>query len=213
MPILAAVFIFLFTYRRIRPLIDLNRLRRATVLLLIVIGSFFFFYQAMSFLYSHGLGAISNPYLRRALTTGTLSDRLRASDLLLTNTKISIMGDGLGSAGYFARKFGYETTNVDYHNIFVDMIDSMGLIGLFLFIYLLYFSFKQALWNIHHEPEPYARRLLISLFCLILGMITVGHFNGAVFHFGRALPIYFWGILGILTHYRSNSNQSHLNNF
>lgn len=212
MPILSAAYIFIFTYRRVRPLFEIKKIRRASILLLIIVGSFFIFYLLMSFLYTTGLGSSSNPILHRILTTGTLSDRLRASDILLSSTQLDIFGSGLGSASYFASKFGYQTSDVDYHNIFIDMMDTLGIIGLGIFFIFLYFSIKQTLWNIYHESNPYTRKLLVSVFGLILGMITVGHFNGAVFYFGRAIPIYFWGMLGILTHYHNDSIETSLRN-
>jgi hypothetical protein len=201
MPLLAVGYILLFSIRKIRPLLDLKRLRRASLLLLVVIGSFAVFYGMMSFLYGRKLFSTSNPYLSRALTTGTLEARLRL-DYLWGGGEVGLFGKGLANSSYFALRFNLETSDVNYHNIFIDMTEELGILGLLIFIWLLYEMFKNAIRNISLQTHPYSRGILVAYFGLILGMITIGHFNGAVFYFGHAMPFYFWGICGILTHYQ-----------
>jgi hypothetical protein len=202
MPILAAGFIFVFNYSRIRPFISLGNLRKASFILLFVTGSFGIFYLAMSSI--HGMrfvSATSNAYLRRALGTGTLEARLRVSNFFGGDMSISFLGNGLAASNYFARKFDFVSVDVNYHNIFVDMVDAMGVIGLVSFLLLLYLLFRSAIISIINQSEPQTRTLLVAIFGLLLALITVGHFNGAVFYFGRAIPVYFWSIAGILANF------------
>lgn len=201
MPILALGFIFLFSYSKIRPLFSLQRWRKASLLLMGIIASFFIFYALMSGLYGHNLVSSSNSYLLRAFGTGTLEARLQVNSLQVENARTFLLGKGLAKTGFFARKFDFESRDVNYHNIFVDMVDSMGLIGLGLFLWFLYSLLKQSLLNIKSLTDLRTRRLMISIIGLVLAMITVGHFNGAVFYFGRAIPAYFWAFCGIIAHY------------
>lgn len=205
MPIFAAGFIFLFSYRKIRPLFDLKNWRRASWLLLGIVGAFFAFYLMMVGLYGRQLVPVSSPYLYRALGTGTLEARLQVNSVSIGRLKSAgLTGRGLAGSGFFARKFGFESKDVDYHNIFVDMLDSMGVLGLSIFLGLLYLLFKQSIKTIESQTRWQTRRVLVALFGLVLAMLTVGHFNGAVFYFGRALPYYFWAICGILAHYHES---------
>ena len=202
MPLLAAGFIFLFTYRRIRPFFSLLNLRKASLLLLLVTGLFGIFYLAMSSLYGVQIvSAGSNSYLKRALGTNTLEARLKVDSFLGENADLSVFGNGLAGSEYFARKFDFVSSDVNYHNIFVDMVDAMGVVGLVIFMLLLYLLIRAAITSIDYQTNPQTRTLLVALFGLFLAMVTVGHFNGAVFYFGRALPAYFWTICGILAHF------------
>lgn len=200
MPPIAAGFIVLFQYRKIKPLFNLQKLRQGSLLLLAVVGAFFPFYVAMSNLYGMQLISSSNPYLVRAFGTGTLYARLQWMSLPSLRN-IGLLGKGLAAVGYFARKFGFETTDVNFHNIFVDMLDAMGVAGLGLFLWLLYLLFKRIIANIEVQSDARKRRGVVGLFSLILAMVVVSHFNGAVFYYGRAVPYYFWGLCGILAHY------------
>lgn len=200
MPPIAGGFILLFRYRRIKPLLNLQGLRRGSRLLLIVVGSFLIFYLLLSNLYGTQLISGTHPYLRRSFGTSTLYARLQWRNYLSTQ-RISILGEGLASVGYMARKFGFESSDVQFHNIFVDMVESMGVIGLGLFLWLLYLLFRRARLSVQIQSDAQTHRSLAAVFGLILAMLTVGHFNGAVFYFGRALPHYFWGFCGVLTHY------------
>lgn len=202
MPVLAAGFIFFFTYSRVRPFFSLRNLRKPSLLLLFITSSFGIIYIALSFL--HGVrffSATSNSYLERAFDTGTLEARLRGNRFLSENTDFSIFGNGLASSAYFARKFEYVSTVENYHNVFLDMISEMGVLGLFFFLVLLYFLFKAGITSIVYQRDPNNRMLLVGLFGLILAMMMVSHFNNAVFYFGRAIPVYFWSMTGILAHF------------
>jgi hypothetical protein len=203
MPILAFGFIISFKYDRVRPFFQIHNLRKASLFLLLITSSFAIFYLAMSSLYGVRLvSAASNSYLRRALGTGTFEARLKVSNLIGNDTSTSLIGKGLASTGYFARKFEFSSSDINYHNIYVDMIDQMGIIGLGIFLILLYLVIRTALIRINAQANLKNREFLVSLFALFLAMMTVGHFNGAVFHFGRAIPFYFWAICGILTHFQ-----------
>ncbi|HKZ43205.1 MAG TPA: hypothetical protein VJ044_19765, partial [Candidatus Hodarchaeales archaeon] len=149
-----------------------------------------------------------NSYLVRAFGTGTLEARLRLSRFLGENTDLSILGNGLAGSGFFARKFDFVSEDVNYHNMFIDMIDAMGLVGLGFFLILLYVLIRAGLTNVIFQTVPETRNYLVALFGLLLAMLTVGHFNGAVFYFGRAIPVYFWSIAGILAHFERPASQS-----
>jgi hypothetical protein len=203
-PILAFGFIFLFKYDRIRPLFYFPNLRKASLILLAITTSFGVFYLAMSSLYGISLvSASSNSYLRRALGTGTFEARLKVSNLLVGDTRASLLGKGLASTGYFARKFDFSVTDINYHNIYVDTVDKMGFVGLGIFVIFLYLLIRSAVIQINSQTNPQTRELLIFLFGVFLALMTVSHFNGAVFYFGRAIPVFFWSICGILVHFKS----------
>ncbi|MBC8492606.1 MAG: hypothetical protein H8D43_02380, partial [Chloroflexi bacterium] len=140
MPAIAAAFVLLFRYRRIKPLFNLQKLHRASLVLLAMIGSFVVFYAVVSNLAGTSLVTTANPYLRRALTTSTLYARVRWTSEL---SKISLFGQGLASEGGIAGKFGGETMDVYLHNLFADILESMGIVGLGLFLWLLYLLFKR----------------------------------------------------------------------
>jgi hypothetical protein len=205
MPLLAIGFIFLFSYSRIRPLFNVKRWRKASLLILGIVGSFFIFYLMMSSLYGRRLVDTSNPYLVRALGTGTLEARLHINSLLTGRSDSLVLGKGLANTGFFSRKFDFEPADVNFHNIFVDMVDSTGIVGLALFLWFLYLLIKQSIMNIETQTDQRSRRPLVAVLALVLAMVTVGHFNGAVFHFGRALPAYFWAFCGILAHFNGPS--------
>ena len=200
MPPIAVAFVVLFQYGKIKPLFNLRRLRKGSLLFLAVTGSFFLIYLIASNLYGRQLVTASNPYLLRAFGTSTLYARLQWTSLLSTRN-ISLLGNGLATTVFFARKFGFATNDIDYHNIVVDMLDSMGIIGLGLFSIMLYLLSTRAITNIEIQRHRQQRRLLATLFGLILAMLIVSHFNGAVFYYGRAIPYYFWGICGMVVHY------------
>ena len=220
MPILAAFYIFTLTHYRITPLIDIHKFRRASLILIVVVCSFFVFYIVMDFLYGNSIiPAFNNPYLRRVFGTGTLEARLRLDSFVSVFSIQNPFGNGLANSSFFASKFSFDSTDINYHNIFLDMLGSMGIIGLIIFLIFMYQLFKKALMKIRIESDIEGKRILIGLFCLILAMLTVGHFNGAIFYFGRAIPIYFWAICGILSHYelglvsQNTNTHSTTNNF
>lgn len=203
MPAFSALFIIIFVYNRIRPVIDFRKLRRASWLLIGVVCSFFIFYIVMNLLYGNTfIPSFSNPYLQRVLGTGTLEARLSLDNFISTISWQNPLGSGLANSSFFARKFEFSSADVNYHNIFLDMIGSMGLISVTIFLSFMYFLFRHSLAIINFESNTQARRVLYGLFSLILAMLIVGHFNGAVFYFGRAIPVYFWAICGILAHYK-----------
>ena len=203
MPIIAAAFIVIFIFERIRPIIRFRKFRRVSWMLICIIFSFFIFYLIMNFLYNYDVvPALSNPYLKRVFGTGTLSARLRIEDFYSAGSLLSLFGSGLANSSFFASKFSFSSSDVNFHNIFLDMIGSLGIIGILSFIAFMYFSIRHSLFLIYLEQDLKSRRLLIGLFSLVIGMLIIGHFNGAVFYFGRAIPVYFWAIVGILAHYQ-----------
>jgi hypothetical protein len=203
LPLIAFGFVFLFYYRSIKPIINIHKYRRVMIILIAVVFSFFIFYVVMDLLYNYDIiPSFSNPYLNRIFGTGTLSARLRLNELSIPGNYLSLLGSGLASSSYFAAKFSFSSTDINFHNIFLDMLGSLGIIGLASFLFFLFFFIRHVLKLIKFDDDRISKRILIGLFSLILGMLMVGHFNGAVFYFGRALPIYFWGICGILAHYQ-----------
>lgn len=198
-PAIAATFILLFSYRRIRPLFSLQKLHQASSVLLTIIFSFVVFYAGVSKLAGTSLVTTTNPYLKRALTTSTLFARVRWTTEL---SKLSLLGQGLASEGGIAGKFGGGTRDVYLHNLFADILESMGVIGVGFFLWLFYLLVKRIIATLRLQREPTKRRVFIALFSLVLAMlIASGLANGPVFYFGRAIPYYFWAFCGILTHY------------
>jgi hypothetical protein len=184
-------------------------LRRAMIMVTFVTGSYFALQLVMRKLYGISLPAllgIAGPYARRILGTSTLEARLR----LPTLDNISLWGTGLANANFLSNKFGVADAGpvVNYHNIFLDMLQSLGVIGLLLFLVFLFVFFATALRNIYREKDPGRQRILIALFGLVLALVTVGHFNGAVFYFGHAIPFYFWALCGFLVHPSAEINNA-----
>lgn len=212
MPPLAFGFIFLFSYRRITPLFSLMHLRRAALLLTGIVGSFLVFYLIMGGLYGQRLVRTSNPYLQRALGTGTLEARLQFTEALTSGYSFSLFGRGLASSGYFASKFGFKSEDINFHNIFIDIADSLGLIGLALFLIFLYLFIRRVILVVESEGDRYIRRILIANLALVLSMITVGHFNGITFYSGHVIPFFFWALCGILAHFSRDNTTKTLSN-
>jgi hypothetical protein len=199
MPIMAAICIVAFQSKKLMSRINIRNLRQTTAVLLAgLIGSFLILTLILGSLYRTELVSPSNPYIQRAFETNTLYARIQWRDLLSAQD-ISMLGNGLATTGRFAGEF--ESRDINYHNIFIDMIDSLGLFGLTLFLWVLYLLFKRAFVTIRSQDDVLAQRLLVALFALVLAMLWVGHFNGAVFYHGRVIPYLFWGFCGILAHY------------
>ena len=201
MLIVAGICILALQSKKLMSRINIRNIRQTTgVLLAGLIGSFFILTLILSSLYRTELVSPSNPYVHRAFETNTLYARIQWRDLLSARDT-SMLGNGLATTGRFAGKFEFESKDINYHNIFIDMMDSLGLFGLTLFLWLLYLLFKRAFVIIRYLDDVLAQRLLVALFALVLAMLWVGHFNGAVFYHGRVIPYFFWGFCGILVHY------------
>jgi hypothetical protein len=206
MPVMAAAFVFLFQFHKIRSFFtERNPRQISCIVMAVLIGSFFALTLILSSLYRAELVSLSNPYIRRAFETNTLYARLKWRDILSAQD-ISILGNGLANIKRFAEKFGFESGDISYHNIFIDMLDSQGVIGLTLFLLLLYLLFKRAVTAVQvTQTDALARRLLVALFALVVAMLWAGHFNDAVFYHGRVIPYFFWGFCGILAHFDSKN--------
>jgi hypothetical protein len=201
MPIVAALCFLALQSKKLMSLISIRSMNRIVVALLGgLVGSFLILTLILSGLYKTELVSPSNPYVHRAFETNTLYARIQWRDFF-SPQDASLFGNGLAATGRLAGKFEFESGDINYHNIFIDMMDSLGLFGLILFLLLLYLLLKRALITIRYLDDPLARRLLAALFALVLAMLWVGHFNGAVFYHGRAVPYFFWGFCGILAHY------------
>ncbi len=146
------------------------------------------FYSAnfiANFLYSFmGLaGMTQNPFLARALTFGTLSDRVGAVSAFWQDLpNLWLLGKGLAASDWITSKFGgFSDLPLNYgrHNFIVQYLWWGGVIGLLLMMVLLAKAFQKA------EFEYLKGRLPLSVLGIfaayLVSMVLLGQGNGSSF--------------------------------
>jgi O-antigen ligase len=128
---------------------------------------------------------------------GRLSELLVAWQMFMDHP---ILGVGVGNyPNYYqsySRQIGLDprTENREPHNLFMEVAAETGLVGLIVFIGILYFSFKSVLdaWRKFRELDLPDYAGLVAVF----GIGLVGYFAAAMFIHG-AYPRYLWLLVGI----------------
>lgn len=201
MPVTFGICCFALSGRMIKPLLDLRRLRQPILWILALVLSYFIVVVILANLYGKQLVQTSNPWLLRVLETGTLAARLRGMSLL-SQGRVTLFGQGLATTGFIAQKFELQTQYVGTHNIFLEILELLGVVGVFCFILLLLFLLKRSFLLIDDSDNPWYKRYRIVLTALVVALVLVGHFSGPVFYWGKTLPYYFWGLCGMIGHLR-----------
>jgi len=156
-------------------------------------------------LYTSGLLATQNPYLSRIFDTGTLSARLAwAEQLPEAIRRGGLLGQGLAYTPLIGPKFGLVVESLYSHNMLIDLIEQLGLLGLLLFLLFTYRLFARSFRLIGTAEPRRARDALRLLTAVIMSWIVVGHINYAVFFSGPLLSYLFWGLCGAVAHFHAS---------
>jgi len=157
--------------------------------------SFFGASIAVNMLYSvrQLVDVSNNPIIARALTFGTLYDRIRSVDMFWKSLpQLWLRGYGYAADSWITSKFGGFTSlpvNFSEHNVVVELLWYFGLPGLILFSAVVFVALSHV-WR-YSPNDGLARATLGLLAAYVLGMYFTGLANGAVF-----LNFYFFFMLG-----------------
>lgn len=133
------------------------------------------------------------PFLRRALTTGTYEARVRAWKAFLTDPDLRRpLGHGMGMASYARRKFTGEQGPTP-HNQLLAVLYETGWVGVALFVWVFVRAFR-LISRIGKFPSR-TRLLLLPFVGVVIGTTYVGV---ALMNFwdSRTAATFFWLSLG-----------------
>lgn len=214
LPILVWVVHRFFYLKRIKPILNLDKLRKPSIIILGLGGSYLIFVLVFSILFNLSIfrQIQGNPYLKRSLNTASLEARLRSGQVL-EKQRFSIAGEGLSStgqaltrAGVFESSSNQKAEDVNFHNIFIDMLEEMGVIGVLLFLLVLFYFYKQSLSRIDHASNLTTQRICITIVAMISGLLIIAQIDRAIFFVGELWPYYFWGMTGAVANFRISYN-------
>ncbi len=208
LPIVIGMVYFLLYYAEIRPIINLRKVRTPLVVITLLACSYLLFALIFTQLYGTKLfgGYGDNPYLKRLLNTSSLEARLRTDDLF-SQDRLSLAGHGLSATGQNLRRSGVigmdnnDTQDVNFHNMFFDMAEEMGLIGVGIFLGLLYHLYRNSLNYVNAKMLPSNRRIPITLLSIITGLLIIAQIDRALFWAGELWPYYFWAMVGAVANF------------
>lgn len=188
---MGAIFMLIYAFLARRFLV----LLKPGVVLMSMIGLYFATNLASNLLYSlNWISALfNNQVIARALTFGTLADRIQSLDnfwqLLSQNW---LMGLGYAASPWISRKFGgFDTlvSELGQHNVVNQLLLYVGLPGLLLFFAIVLHALRSA-WKRYHAGLL-KKSALIKFVAYILGIYLIGLGNG-----DASLNIYFFLLLG-----------------
>jgi O-antigen ligase len=146
---------------------------------------------------SNFISNFTNPLLRRALTTGTLFDRLQGWENAIRNPGYRpIWGNGLGTIGVAAQKFGGNVVDLP-HNQFLTILSETGWIGLIIFLLIILLTYKLVLSAKPKTKSGWKYPEVAVLISVVTGLLVMGA-SVSEFLFLRTSSTYFWLFLGIL---------------
>jgi hypothetical protein len=164
----------------VHRLITTRLLRRPMLLILGVLSSFAVVVTVGDYVTHHvSVGVFSSALANRYATVGTMSARTSAWKLFARNLPAHwLLGTG----------FGYGTSNPNVsmsdeiysHNMYVELLVTMGLPGLLLFLGFFYSWIKEAFWVAQVGTRNVSRAALWSI-SLVVGMLLTGSVQGTNF--------------------------------
>ncbi len=189
---LAIVLVSLLFYRRPKP-------AEIFLMAVLVVGLLAFMPEAYtSRLNTIGQIATGQTDVREeASIRGRLSELLVAWQMFMDHPIL-----GVGVSNYpnyyqsYSRQIGLDprTENREPHNLFLEVAAETGLVGLIVFIMILYFSFRSIFhaWHTFNKLDLPDYAGLVAVY----GIGLVGYFTAAMFIHG-AYPRYLWLLIGI----------------
>jgi O-antigen ligase len=189
---LGVVLVCLIVYRKLRPL-------EILLIALLVVG----IYAYLPNQYIARLDTITQIASGQTNVIQDVSLRGRLSELLVAwqmFVEHPIIGVGVGNypALYqsYSRQIGLDprTENREPHNLFLEVAAETGMIGLGVFLLVLYFSFRaiRQAWLVFRRAGLKDYAGLVAVF----GIGLVGYLTAALFIHG-AYPRYFWLLIGL----------------
>jgi len=138
---------------------------------------------------------------RRYLTVGTVEARIGAWDGLQDALAAHpVVGVGLAHSDYISQpEFSSELGNFDSHNVAVDIVVTLGGVGLLVFVIFIFLLLRDGIRA--YEASKHNRRTRLWLLAFVFGMLTTGFLNGPTF-----MTVYFFTLSGILVNPRDDSN-------
>jgi len=174
-------------------LITTRLLRRPMLLIVGVLSSFAVVVTVGDYVTHHvNVGVFSSALATRYATVGTMAARTSAWKLFARNLPTHwLLGTGFG--------YGTSDPNVSMsdeafsHNMYVELLVTTGLPGLFLLLGFFYFWIKEAFWVARMGTKGVSRAALWSI-SLAVGMLLTGSVQGTNF-----LTIYLCVMLGFIS--------------
>ena len=152
------------------------------------------------------------PFVQRALTVGTLGDRLRGWQGVITNHAYwTPLGYGLGITSFtLMRKYNF-SFDLFSHDEYTNILLEQGIIGIFVYAGFIILWIRIVHRRLFALRSPSRRLIGWSLFALCVGILIIDFLGSSL----KVSPInvYFWLIAGLLIRSayffpQGNSNRS-----
>jgi len=137
------------------------------------------------------------PFIRRAFTLGTLSDRLRGWQGAVSDSRFwTPLGYGLGTTSFTVMsKYGL-TFDLFSHDEYTNILIEQGVIGLMLFLGFIISWMRRVVLNLQATQVPFLKKTGWILMGFSLSTLLVGLLGTNL----KVSPVnvYFWLVVGLL---------------
>lgn len=139
-----------------------------------------------------------NPFMERALTTGTYAARINTiRGFLQDPSYYKIAGNGTGMMWAAWRTGAVQFQQVSHIGL-IDISYELGLVGLTLFLWFIWRFLRVGWQRIRQVPPGFPRRATIAMYSIIIGILIANAVATTVLPL-RPVQAYLWLLLGTLS--------------